>query len=130
MSTIEEIILIIFCGLFGGGLNCILGEQGILMPSKYKENDKTIIIPGFFGNLALGVGASFVIWGLGACDFDLHKKLAVCMLSAIGGGSILTNMLQKREIGLIKSKNIAMDELVRNSVTLLQELNSEKENKE
>ena len=82
-------------------------------------------MPGFLGNLALGVGASLVIWGLGACDFELNKKLAVCILSAIGGGSVLTSMLQKKEINFVNHKNNIMDDLVRSTVMQLKEMKEE-----
>ena len=104
-KMISSIIVTILAGLVGGILNCILFERGFIMPSRETIDDsKNRFNPGFLGNIALGIGASLIIWGLGASDFPMGRMIAVCTLSGIGGGNLITSMLQKHQLDLANSK--------------------------
>ena len=98
-------LLAVFLGALGGVLNCVLFEKGFVWPSKDVSDVKRMRYdPGFVGNLLLGMGASLIIWGLGAKDFPAERMVAVCVLSGIGGGSLITSLLQKNQLEVAESK--------------------------
>jgi hypothetical protein len=99
----KEIYIPILCGILGGFVNCLLFEKGFVMPIKLIQNNRKIIDIGFLSNLIMGMVASIIIWGLGANGFEPFKMIATCTLSGIGGGSLIINLLLKKDI--IEHKN-------------------------
>lgn len=118
-----EPIIIIGCGFFGGLLNCVLFDGGLRPP--YPEmlaDGKKIYRPGSLGPLFLGIGASFLTWGFGIGGMiDLGNKMALLVLSGVGGGSVIINLTQKYDMGLERKKvevySEATREIAKNYIT-------------
>ncbi|NOU16674.1 MAG: hypothetical protein HOO91_03860 [Bacteroidales bacterium] len=123
----ETIYIPIIFGIIGGILNCLLYEKGFILPIKIKDDKITTIKAGCLGNLAMGIGASIIIWGLGAMDFEIYKMIAICTLSGVGGSAFITNMLQKENIELQKEKTDSLHSLI--NQILAKEQNDKKKKK-
>lgn len=109
-----EIIFVILTGLFGGLLNSLLLERGFTWPySEQLNSHKKRWNPGFISNLALGIGASVIVYGISAENLPFWKMISVCLLAGIGGGNLITTMLQKNEINLAETKINVMQENLR-----------------
>lgn len=100
-----EIVLVLMAGIAGGVLNSILVEKGFIHPGNIlMTTGRKKLDLGFFNNLILGAGAAFVVYAFGASELPFLKQLAMSLLGGIGGGNILTSMLQKHEIKLANTK--------------------------
>ena len=127
----NQIIIIILCGIGGGILYCILFEPGFTKGGIIYIDNKKFYDPGSFGNVGVGIGTSLIIWGFGAADLPLCKMIAVCFLSATGGGSLITNMLRQyrlnstqKNLDLEIFKTKTMNEISKN---IIEKINKDKE---
>ena len=98
--------MIISGGLFGGFINCVLFDKVLRFPSKeFDSHHRPIYMLGSLGPILLGVAASLLAWGFGVGQMNNFKnELALLFLSGIGGGSFITNLMQKQQIGIQKQQ--------------------------
>jgi len=50
---------------------------------------------------------------LGACKLELLKQLSIAQVSGIGGGNVLTSLMQKQRTDIFKALMGALEEVVR-----------------
>lgn len=101
-------------GMLGGVANSLLLEDGFVYPRKVvRSKDRTLIDPGVFGNLLLGGITALTTNLLGASHLELSNQLGIALVSGVGGGNILTSLLQKYETGILKAQMEALEKTVK-----------------
>jgi hypothetical protein len=108
-------LLPLILGLIGGLANSILIDKGFAFPRTLTTDDnRRIWDPGFFGNLTLGAIASVLVYYLGSSQLPSANQAAVSIISGIGGGNLLTSVVQKYEASLLQTKLEGLERTVRN----------------
>ncbi len=103
-----EIWLTLLYGGAGGFLNCMLFSGGFVMPKFINENGEWVCRPGFFGNIAMGAAAGFLIDVFLASGVGGSKEIALVVLGGIGGGNVLISLLQQHIIKVTEEKAKAL----------------------
>ncbi|MGA2402540.1 MAG: hypothetical protein ABSG91_12680 [Syntrophobacteraceae bacterium] len=103
---VVDIAVVVISGVAGGVLNCLLLDGGFAKPRKRSSDDNMVIWdPGFLSKIVLGIGASILIWGLGAHELPWKKMLAMCLLSGTYGGNLIASILQRKALELASGKS-------------------------
>ena len=86
----------VIAALFGG----VGGYANYLIDEKNEERPGTVfpISQKAYGNILLGAIAGVVIWGLGATDLELKRLIAMCIVSGMGGGSLLESIVERMRL--------------------------------
>ena len=99
MHVLQEAILIIAFGAFGGVLNALLAGEPLSFPHRITLPDKrTSLELGFFGNVLLGIAAAFIIWAFDLSNPEPKRQCATALLSGAGGSRILLDQLEKQKL--------------------------------
>jgi hypothetical protein len=99
---VHEWIVAIFAGFIGGIFDSLLRYEGFVLPHRYQGNDgRTVIAPGFVGNLLIGGGAGFIVWGLSANAQFSDTSLDVgpiinAFISGAGGSEVLGGYVRQK----------------------------------
>jgi len=115
-------ITVTVAGLFGGLCNALLVERRLLTPLCERIDGRRSIEPGTIGNMFLGMVAAFLVYCLGP-DLvpkellattvigklgELRQLIGVCLLAGIGGGNVITSLMQEQRIKLEQNKTQAV----------------------
>ena len=63
--------------------------------------------------MLLGSIAALATYLLGASRLDFLSQLGIALLSGLGGGSVLANLMQKYEIGVLKAQMDGLEPITR-----------------
>jgi hypothetical protein len=104
--------VIVFFGGVGGVINALLTENGFVLPKRERTPGRSILRPGFVGNIFFGMAASFITWGLSgpfvnysvigtaeevSTKFYLSLgNIVGAFLVGIGGARIVSNEVDKK----------------------------------
>jgi len=98
-----SLLIAVFMGLCGGILNLLVRTDSISMPHFNKGQNGSTLYFGFLRELALGVGAAIIAWGLIDRNLVSERNLvAICLIAATGGASYITSVMQSRQIKTLK----------------------------
>ncbi|MDD5007095.1 MAG: hypothetical protein PHU49_04255 [Syntrophorhabdaceae bacterium] len=108
---------IILLGALGGVANCLLMREGFDLPRILitEKNTKTLH-PGFFGNIILGIIASLVTYLLGTSQIQPLQQWGIAIVSGLGGGSLLVNLLQKYEVSTLNAKVSTFEKALKTAI--------------
>lgn len=112
----------ILLGVIGGVANSLLLEDGFALPFVVvKEHNRRVWNPGFFSNVLLGAIAALATYLLGAYKLELLNQLGIALVSGIGGGNVLTSLMQKQQTSILKAQMEALEEAVKKATALPKE---------
>jgi hypothetical protein len=101
-------------GMLGGVANSLLVEEGFVLPQLRNEEKKgKIFRPGFIGNMVLGGIAALATYLLGASRLEFLSQLGIALVSGVGGGNVLTSLMQKQETGVLKAQMEGLERTIR-----------------
>jgi hypothetical protein len=110
MSIIPPLLIVALIGLFGGIINVLLTDTGFRLPG-YADKNRTVFVPGFLGNILIGITAAVASWALygPAAGYVIYPQTAnrgpyvltltgalSALFIAIGGARWLTSEVDKR----------------------------------
>lgn len=96
---------IIGLGVLGGLANCLLLQGGWLRPQGVNTDKGWMLSPGFLTPVFLGAIAALVTDFLGGAKLpDDGSRWALAILSGLGGGNVLSSLLQKQETAVLKTQ--------------------------
>jgi uncharacterized membrane protein YeaQ/YmgE (transglycosylase-associated protein family) len=104
-----EWMWVLLLGGFGGVLNCILIDAGFRLPFVADR----VVNPGFVGNILLGVGAALATFLLGTDQLDQGQTLGIALIAGVGGGGVLTALVQKHQTGVLQAQIDQLEKTVR-----------------
>jgi uncharacterized membrane protein YeaQ/YmgE (transglycosylase-associated protein family) len=107
-----DAFLVLALGAFGGLLNSLLVDAGFRLPSRDADNPD-IWSPGFLGNVLLGLGAALATYLIGASELDRSRALGIAFISGVGGGSVLTALVQRYSSAILQAKVDSLEQTVR-----------------
>lgn len=91
---------VLLMGFFGGALNAVIVDKGILWPIWTKRSGRRFLELGFFANVVLGIAAAILVWLIDPLNVigkvvegDIKTLLGIAFASAMGGGSVLNNLI-------------------------------------
>jgi hypothetical protein len=61
--------------------------------------------------------AALATYLLGAYKLELFNQLGIALVSGIGGGNVLTSLMQKQQSNVLKAQMEALEEALRNAMT-------------
>jgi hypothetical protein len=99
-------------GLIGGLGNSLLMQGNFAVPRVIKTDGRTSWDPGFLGNMFLGALAALVTYALDPGDKFSVRQVGIAVLSGIGGASILTEWMQRKDIRILEIKNEALSNTI------------------
>jgi len=100
-------------GMLGGVANSLLLKDGFVFPKVIPIGEnRSLFDPGVFGNLLLGGIAALATHLLGASHLEFFNQLGLALVSGVGGGNVLTSLLQKHETGILKAQMDALEKTV------------------
>ncbi len=104
-----------FSWVFVGGVaNSLLLEEGsALLFVLVKEHNRRVWHAGFLSNILLGAIAALATYLLGAYKLELLNQLGIALVSGIGGGNVLTSLMQKQQATVLKAQMEALEEAIR-----------------
>jgi len=106
--------LVSLIGVLGGVANSLLLEGGFVVPHLSQEEKRgTIWMPGFLGNMALGGIAALATHWLGAARLEISSQLGIALLSGVGGGNVLTSLLQKHETVILRAQMEGLERTIK-----------------
>jgi hypothetical protein len=102
--------MVFVAGAIGGLVNNLIGNNGLLLPSKVDKGDGTsIFLPGFVGNLLVGAVAASVSWllygPLSQVSIGTPPGTAVMVLATLGG-AVLVGMVGSAWLKNAVAKNV------------------------
>ena len=101
-------------GMLGGLANSLLLENGFALPRiVLLEGGKRVWNPGFIGNLILGAIAALVVFMLGGSALPSLNAFGVSIVSGIGGGNLLTSIVQKYETNILKTQMEGLEQALK-----------------
>lgn len=104
----------LFFGAVGGVANCILVHEGFSLPRFVKkESGERLLTPGFVGPLLLGMIAALATYLLGTIKLEEASQRGIALISGLGGGNVLTSLLQRQQTAILGAKIEAVDQLVK-----------------
>ncbi|MFZ2411845.1 MAG: hypothetical protein WAW23_09770, partial [Candidatus Methanoperedens sp.] len=104
----------------GGFVNALLLDRDLLIPRFFRNSDGYIAVnAGFLSNVMIGAAASVLTWMFGANDLPPLRQIGLCFLAGIGGGNIISSMLQNKQLILQQSKIADLAALLGQSVEKL-----------
>ena len=106
-----SILYVIIIGALGGFLNCILFDDGFLIPSLRPRNNQKLVQLGFIGNIILGAAAGFLVYAFIAHELIGIKQEALIFLSGIGGGNVLISFLHKYQIHKEETRGDSLEKI-------------------
>jgi uncharacterized membrane protein YeaQ/YmgE (transglycosylase-associated protein family) len=106
-----DAFLALVLGAFGGLLNSLLVDAGFRLPSRDRDNPD-VWKAGFLGNVLLGVGAALATYLIGTSDLDRTRALGIAFISGIGGGSVLTALVQRYSSAILQAKVESLERTV------------------
>lgn len=105
-------------GIIGGVANSLLIEEGFALPLVVVDKqNRRVWRPGFISNIVLGAIAALATYLLGAYKLELLNQLGIALVSGIGGGNVLTSLMQKQQSNVLKAQMEAFEEALRNAMT-------------
>ena len=118
MPMYIAIPVILILAILGGVANILLIHGKFIKPFRDENGN---LVPGFWGNIILGFLAGVAIVLLNGNDFmlvmDKHdiptafKLMFLSLLAGIGGGNILTSLLQKNLLSDGAQKNLILEKI-------------------
>ena len=102
----HELVVVTVSGLIGGLVNAYLQDGGFKLPGILRlANGQRLILPGFLGNMLVGMMTAVIMWGLygapnlpAGVHWQWASHTAASALAGIGGSKILTNEIEKKLI--------------------------------
>lgn len=82
-----------------------------------KRPNRRVWHPGFISNILLGAIAALATYLLGAYKLEILNQLGIALVSGIGGGNVLTSLMQRQEATVLKARLEALEETVRSVTT-------------
>ncbi len=102
-------------GAVGGVANCILVHDGFSLPRVVKkETGEILLTPGFAGPLLLGMIAALATYLLGASKLEEASQHGIALISGLGGGNVLTSLLQRQQTAILGEKVQQMEQTLKN----------------
>jgi hypothetical protein len=80
------------------------------------KQNRRVWRPGFISNIALGALAALATYLLGAYKLGLFNQLGIALVSGIGGGNVLTSLMQKQQSNVLKAQMEALEEALRKAI--------------
>ncbi len=99
-------------GVIGGLANSLLMQGAFAAPYVLRTDGRKSWDPGFLGNMFLGALAALVTYALDPGDKFGARQLGIAALSGIGGASILTAWMQRKDIRILEIKNEALSSTI------------------
>ena len=113
----SNILLISVLGILGGLGNSLLLQDGYYLPRMVmKEQDLRVFQPGFLGNILLGIIASLITYFLGASKIDAGGQFGIALISGVGGGNIITSILQRFETVTLNAKIKVLEDALKKAI--------------
>jgi len=104
----------VLMGVVGGVANSLLIEDGFALPYLItREHNRRVWHPGFMSNILLGAIAALATYLLGAYKLELLNQLGIALVSGIGGGNVLTSLMQKQQTTVLKAQMEALEEALK-----------------
>jgi hypothetical protein len=99
-------------GAIGGTANSLLVHGAFAVPYLHEKDGRQSWDPGFLGNIFLGALAALVTYALDPGDKFGARQLGIAVLSGVGGASVLTGWMQRKDIGMLEIKNEALSKTI------------------
>ena len=116
------IVWSVLMGVVGGVANSLLLEEGFALPFVLvKEHNRRVWHAGFLSNVLLGAIAALATYLLGAYKLELLNQLGIALVSGIGGGNVLTSLMQKQQASALKAEMEALHETIKKATAPLKE---------
>ena len=113
-------LLSIVMGVIGGVANSLLLEEGFALPfTAVKGQNQRVWHAGFISNVLLGAIAALATYLLGAYKLELLNQLGIALVSGIGGGNVLTSLMQKQQTTVLKAQMEALEQALKTATALL-----------
>ena len=117
-DSMRAMLWSVLMGIIGGVANSLLIEDGFALPLVVVDKqNRRVWRPGFISNIVLGAIAALATYLLGAYKLELFNQLGIALVSGVGGGNVLTSLMQKQQSNVLKAQMEALEEVLRNALT-------------
>jgi hypothetical protein len=104
-------LYIVLVGIVGGVANGLLLQGGLSLPQIVKTDKGSKVDLGFFSPIVLGAVAALATDFLGGGKLaEDPSRIGLALLSGIGGGNVLSSLLQKQETAVLKTQMDALQQ--------------------